>query len=85
MQSILLDNHLRSSPLYMPPNTTIQITDATTTHVPRTSFRVIFVFTSNFANIKLNINATLPNGATHFFFFFFFYIGDDEKRERMIN
>lgn len=67
--------NLRSSPLYMPPNTTIQITDATTTHVPRTSFRVIFVFTSSFANTKLNINATLPNGATHFCCC---YIGDEQ-------
>lgn len=50
----------------MPPKTTIQMTEATTTQVPRTSLRVIFVFTSNLANMKLNIKATLPRGATHY-------------------
>jgi hypothetical protein len=50
----------------MPPKTTIQITEATTTHVPNTSFRVISVFARILANIKLNISATLPNGATHY-------------------
>lgn len=57
--------HLRSCPLYMPPNTTIQMTKAMTTNVPKTSFLVIFVPTNIFANIKLNIKATLPKGATH--------------------
>jgi hypothetical protein len=62
----------------MPPKTTIQITDATTTHVPRTSLRVILVFTSNLANIKLNINATLPSGATHYMRIFSIYKGGGE-------
>lgn len=57
---------LRSSPLYIPPNTTIQMTEATTTQVPSTSLRVIFVLTSNLAKMKLKINATLPRGATHY-------------------